>query len=133
SEYTFNWWKKYPERWFYDFANVEEMHPDWRDWKFENFISMSNRYASWVRRTLLNYPKAARLGWYSHKFIYYYCRDHDYVFEAADNFDLLVRRVQESTFRVHFLHTERLNQDLYEFLLAKGYPRSLIEFIPKKD
>jgi hypothetical protein len=133
SEYTFNWWKKYPHRWFHDLATVEKAHPDWRNLKFEDFISLSNRYAEWVHKALVKYPKAEALGWYSHKFIYYYCCDSDYVFEAADNLDLLVERVQESTHRVHFLHTERLNQELFEFLLSKGYPRHLIEFIRTKD
>jgi hypothetical protein len=133
SEYTYKWWKKYPHLWFHDPAALEKAYPDWRNLKLEDFISVSNRYAEWVHRALVKYPKAERLGWYSHKFIYYYCREHDYVFEAADDFDLLVKRVQESTHHVHFLHTERLNQELFEFLLCKGYPRHLIEFIPQKD
>jgi hypothetical protein len=133
SEYTFNWWKKFPHLWFHDPVAVEKAYPDWRNLKFEDFISVSNRYAEWVHRTLVKYPKAERLGWYSHKFIYYYCRDHEYVFQAADNLDLLVKRVHESIHHVHFLHTERLNQELFEFLLTRGYPKPLIEFIPQKD
>jgi hypothetical protein len=133
SEYTFNWWKKYPEKWFYDLKQIEASYPKWRELNFDDFMSISNHHASWVQRTLIKHPKAAKLGWYSHKFIYYYCRDHDFVFSAADDFDLLVQRVRESMYPVHFIHTERLNQELYEFLLSKGYPKSLIEFIPSKD
>jgi hypothetical protein len=132
SEYTFNWWEKYSHLWFHDLAIIERAYPDWRNLSFPEFISVSNMHASWVRRTLVKYPKADRLGWYSHKFVYYYCRDHDYVFEAADDFDTLLGRVKETMYRVHFIHTDRLNQELYEFLLAKGYPREQIEFIPKK-
>jgi hypothetical protein len=133
SEYTFNWWKKFPHLWFYDLAAVEKQRPDWRSLTFEDFVSVSNRFARWVHRTLVKHPKAKALGWYSHKFIYYYCRDHDYVFEAADNFELLTKRVRESMYPVHFIHTERLNQELFDFLLSKGYPRQLIDFIPRKD
>ena len=45
SEYTFNWWKKYPTRWFHDLAAVERAYPDWRDLSFEDFISLSNCHA----------------------------------------------------------------------------------------
>jgi hypothetical protein len=44
-----------------------------------------------------------------------------------------VKRVRESTHRVHFIHTERLNRELFDFLLSKGYPKPLIDFIPQKD
>jgi hypothetical protein len=132
SEYTINWCKKYPHLWFHDPAAVEKSYPNWRDLNFGDFISVSNRYTEWAHKTLVKYPQTEKLGWYSHKFIYYYCRDHDYVFQAADNVDLLVKRVQESMHRVHFLHTERLNQELFEFLLSKGYPRQLIDSIPVK-
>jgi hypothetical protein len=133
SEYTFNWWKKFPDLWFHDLAAVEKAYPGWHKLEFEDFVSVSNQHANWVHKTLVKYPKTDRLGWYSHKFIYYYCRDHDYVFRAADKPDLLVKRVRESMYPVHFIHTERLNQELFEFLLSKGYPRQLIEYILRKD
>lgn len=132
SEYTFNWWKKFPNLWFHDPVVVAKAYPDWCNLKFEDFISVSNQHATWVHKALIKYPKADRLGWYSHKFIYYYCRDHDRVFEAAGDFDLLLERVKESMYPVHFIHTERLNQELFEFLLSKGYPKSLIGSIPQK-
>ena len=133
SEYTFNWWKKYPHLWFHDPALVEKAYPDWRNLNFQDFISVSNTHASWVRRTLVKHPKAEKLGWYSHKFVYYYCRDHDYVFEAAEDFNALLKRVKETMYPVHFIHTDRLNQELYEFLLSKGYPQRKINHIPAKE
>lgn len=133
SEYTFQWWKKYPHLWFHDLPAVEQAYPDWRDLDFENFVSVSNRHASWVHRALVRYPKSSSLGWYSHKFIQYYCRDPDYVFQAAGNCELVLSRVKESMHRVRFLHTERLNRELFDFLLRKGYPSDRIGFIPQKD
>jgi hypothetical protein len=133
SEYTYNWWKEHPYRWFHDPAAVEKAYPDWRNLRFEDFISVSNKYAEWVYKALVKYPKTESLGWYSHKFIYYYCRDSDYVFQAADDFEALVNRVRASMYPVHFLHTERLNRELFDFLLSKGYARDRIEFIPQKD
>ena len=132
SEYTFGWWKKFPQLWFHDVAAVDRTYPNWRGFNFEDFISVSNQQAEWTHKALVKYPATENLGWYSHKFIYYYCRDHDYVFEAAGNLELLVKRVRESAHRVHFLHVERLNQEIFEFLLTKGYPKKLIKFIPKK-
>jgi hypothetical protein len=132
SEYTFNWWKKYPDRWFHDLPLFEKAYPDWQNLSFEEFISVSNRHASWVQRTLVKVPRAEKLGWYSHKFVYYYCCDHDYVFAAMPDFDVFLQRVKETMYPVHFIHTERLNQELFEFLLSKGYPKEQIEFIPAK-
>ncbi|MSU20358.1 MAG: hypothetical protein EXS30_03075 [Pedosphaera sp.] len=132
SEYTYNWWKKYPHLWFTDPTAVEKEYPDWRNFSFEQFIQVSNRHAGWVRKTLRTYPQAGELGWYSHKFIHYYCRDLHRVFEVAEDSEKLVKRVTETMYPVHFIHTERLNQELYEFLLSKGYPEQQVEFIPAK-
>ena len=133
SEYTFRWWQKYPDQWFHDFPGFEKFHPEWRDVEFPEFLSLSHRHASWVQRTLQKHPKAEKLGWYSHKFVYYYCRDHDYVFEAVEDFDTFVDRVKETMYPVHFIHTERLNQELFDFLLSQGYPRSQIEHVVAKE
>jgi hypothetical protein len=133
SEYTFGWWKKFPPLWFHDAAAVESAYPSWRDFNFEEFLSVSNAQAAWTHKGITKYPASKGLGWYTHKFIYYYCRDHDYVFEAAANPDLLAKRVRESMHSVHFIHTDRLNHELFEFLVSKDYPREAIEFIPGKD
>jgi len=133
SEYTFNWWKKYAGLWFHDLATIETLYPEWQTFSFEEFIDVSNLHTEWVHKALSKYPQTARLGWYSHKFIHYYCRDHDYVFEAADDLSLLVERVKESVHQVQFLHTDRLNGDLVRFLLSQGYPQERIEFISKRE
>jgi hypothetical protein len=133
SEYAFDWWKRYPDNWFYDFPAFAKLYPNWRDLSFEDFMSVSNRHSSWVQRTLVKFPKADRLGWYSHKFVYYYCRDHDYVFDGVENSEVFVERVKETMYPVHFIHTDSLNKELFEFLLSKGYPKELIEMIPAKD
>ena len=132
SEYTFNWWKKYPHLWFHDPAAVAKSYPNWRELNFDAFIAASNRYTEWVHKALVKYPQTEKLGWYTHKFIYYYCRDHDYVFQAADELDSLVKRARETMYPVHFIHTNLLNEELFEFLLSKGYPRHLIDSIPRK-
>ena len=132
SEYTFNWWKQFPQKWFHDLTALEKIYPNWRDFDFETFLSVSNSWASWTHRTVIKYPDAKNLGWYSHKFIYYYCRDHDYIFDAAADSQTLINRVKETMYPVHFIHTERLNQELFEFLLGKGYPKESIQSILSK-
>lgn len=133
SEYTFKWWIKYADLWFQDRALIEREYPNWREFTFDQFMDVSMKQATWVQKALSKYPATARLGWYSHKFVHYYCKNQDYVFQVADNFDKFVKRVQESMYPVHFLHTERLNKDLHEFLLSKGYPKDEIAHIPAKD
>jgi len=133
SEFTFKWWQQYPDQWFHDFETLREAYPGWLESDFPAFLSLSNREASWVQRTLVRFPKAARLGWYSHKFVYYYCKDHDYVFEAVDDVDEFLSRVKETMHPVHFIHTEQLNRELFEFLKSKGYPDSQIAHIVSKE
>src|SRR5262245_48193834 len=132
SEYTYKWWKRFPHLWFHDAAAIVKAYPKWRDFTFEEFISVSNRQAEWVYKTLVRHPAAEKLGWYSHKFIYYYCRNHDYVFDAVGDTELLVKRARESAYPVHFLHMERLNHELFDFLRSKGYAGQVIDFIQQK-
>lgn len=129
SEYTYGWWKQYPERWFEDLSTVEKQYPAWREWTFAEFLVLSNKHARWVSEVGRHFRHAAELGWYTQKFIYYYCRDFRRVFEGAEEPATLIRRVRESMHPVHFLHTERLNEELYQFLRGEGFLPDRIEFI----
>ena len=133
SEYTFEWWNKYADQWFWDLNAVKKKYPKFPQLDFREFLDASWEFASWVNRTFVRHPNTRGLGWYSHKFVYYYCRDHDYVFDAAGDDQLFLERVKEKMHDIYFLRQDQLNKDLFHFLLFQGYPRERIEHILYKD
>lgn len=140
SAYTFGWWKrdldhgirKGSDGFFRDVDEIKRKHPDYAKWDFPQFLATTWESSLWVTRTLASHPNARNLGMLSHRFVYFYCTDHDYVFEAAHDPGRFVARVKENLHDVHFLRQDRLNQDLHDFLLSVGYPAEKVAFIAEK-
>jgi len=141
SAYTFGWWKKDfanqvpngQDGYFQDAEAVKQKYPEAPNWEFPQFLAASWEFSLWVRRTLDTHPDAANLGMYTHRFVYFYCRDHDYVFDAAHDPKRFLERVKECLYDVHFLRQENLNQGLHEFLQTMGYSREHLEFMLQKE
>ena len=139
SECKFGWWKKHLDghhdglrSYFYDVDVLKRKFPNVLELDFLQFLNATWEFNTWINTTLERHPDAKGLGLYAHRFIYFYCRNHDYVFDAAHDPKLLVERVKENMYDVHFLRQDNLNRDLYEFLLSKGYDKDKIEFILDK-
>lgn len=140
SEYTFGWWKTdlkgclKNERfnYFEDKDAVKQKYPSLIDADFPKFMAASWEFSRWTRRTIERHPNAKNLGMHTMRYIYFYCKDHAYVFEAAHNPELLLKRVREKHYDVYFLRQERLNHDLHAFLTAVGYQQSDIGYIIEK-
>ena len=137
SEYTFEWWKKdlkgclVDDRYYY-FEDKEvaiQKYPNLLEADFPKFVAASLEFSRWTRRTIERHPNAKDLGMLTMRYIYFYCKDHSYVFEAAHDQELLLKRVREKHYDVHFLRQERLNQDLHAFLMSVGYHLRNIAFI----
>jgi hypothetical protein len=140
SAYAFGWWKKDLKgclkneryRYFEDKHAALEKYPNLLESDFPEFLKASWEFSRWTRKTIERHPNARDLGMCTQRFIYFFCKDHAYVFEAAHDPRLLLERVREKQYGVHFLRQENLNQDLYAFLSSLGYPESDIGFILKK-
>jgi hypothetical protein len=142
SAYTFGWWKKDLEgylekekrdKYFDDKHAAKQKYPNLLDSDFSQFLKASWEFSRWTRKTIEHHPYAKDLGMCTARYIYFFCKNHSYVFEAAHNPDLLLKRVREEHYEVHFLRQESLNRDLYSFLLSVGYPQFDIEFILEKE
>jgi hypothetical protein len=89
SAYTFGWWKKdlkgrlVNERDYYfeDKDTVREKYPNLVDSDFSQFMAASWEFSRWTRRTIERHPNARGLGMCTQRYIYFYCKDHSYVFD----------------------------------------------------
>jgi len=116
SAYLFGWWKKDLKgcleneryRYFEDKDAAKQKYPDLLDSDFPKFLVASWEFSRWTKRTIERHPNAKSLGMCTQRYIYFFCKDHSYIFEAAGGLDLLLKRVREQHYEVHFLRQERL-------------------------
>ena len=110
-----------------------EKYPDLLTADFPQFLAATWEFSRWTRKTVEQFPQAAGLGMCTQRYVYFYCQDPGYVFAAADNPSRFRDRVKQSHYNVHFLHQERLNADLSDFLISVGHPVSEVEPILEKS
>jgi hypothetical protein len=136
SQYEFAWWKRtfeyHPEPHPTPVglaieqalpAFVEE-HPEFPELTFEAFIELCDR------ASLVYEGEAGKgLGLITHGFIRYFYRNMDVVLSRLNRDYIRSGRYREDMFAVEFLHTHRLNRDLYDALVARGYAPKDVAFI----
>jgi len=136
SQYEFAWWKRvfeyhpepYPTPVGFAIERAlpvfEEEHPEFPEINFETFIELCDRSS-------LVYEGEAgkRLGLLTHGFIRYFYRDVEVVLSRLDHNYIRSGRHRELMFAVEFLRTHRLNRDLCDALLARGYEPDDVAFI----
>jgi hypothetical protein len=79
-----------------------------------------------------NPPKSRDIARLSVLLLDFYTLADDYWSRITPQY-LAQEQYREELAGVHFLRTNRLNQDLYEFLLQRGYPKEHIEHIVRLD
>lgn len=127
SAYEFRSWAKHP---IPNAEQVVEWFPSFPDISFEQFIRMN-------QELILPYIQPngmqVKVGPLTTKFIRMYARDpRKTMLALRENTDL--RKDYDQHFpKIHFLHTENLNQELYDLLLQFGYPSNKIAFILEKQ
>ena len=126
SQYEFEWWKTHPEQ-FCDPALIKQRYPHFPELSFAEFVDISNSLFLKVKNE--KFAPAESPGRNTLQFVLYFCRNPRELFPRIDAEYLASRRYRHDMYPVVFLHTDRLNQDLYEFLLNAGYERSQIDFI----
>jgi hypothetical protein len=134
SQYHFGWWRRYPDA----YCGVEEMrahYPTYPEVTFPEFVRMANslflnrhqRQETGFRNE--RFPEERKPGWHTEQFVRFYCREPRAVFQALDEESLASGRYRETFFPLHITRSERLNQELYDFLLGLGLPRERLAFI----
>ena len=134
SHYEFGWWKKYPEDDFYPFRveKIQKKYPHFPDLSFEEYINLWN--AIWLPATINNsyINDAESFGLETFDFITFFFRNAQEVFTKVNkHYDSYIasQRYKVDMYNVHFIRTDRLNEELYDFLLNMGWNRNEVEFV----
>lgn len=117
SQYEFAWWKVHPE----DYCDVQELrkrYPHYPYLTFEEFIELNNTL--FLRLKNDRFPPEACLGLQTEQFVRYFFKNPEKVFPAIDEEYIASRKYKADMLPVHFIHTDRLNQELCDFLVRLG-------------
>ena len=138
SQYEFGWWKRtflyHPEahptpagfaieRVLPEFI---ETHSHFPDLSFPEFVDLCH-----AATRVFNCDLGAELGLYTHSYLRFYCRETSKLISRINPEYVRSGRHKSYMFNVHFLRTNRLNEELYEYLLSVGYRLDDVKFIPK--
>jgi hypothetical protein len=125
SQYHFRWWAEPRQlREFEAYAELQAEFPDYPNLSFGSFLKYYHYGISGSASSRIG------LGKYTRRFVktffsrasdaYSRCMEPDYVASG---------RVRADMHGVHFLHMERLNRDLYDFLSQMGYDARDLEIV----
>jgi len=134
SHYEFAWWKVRPEEEFFPYTvpQIQKYYPHFPALSFEEYLNLWNTI--WLPTEFMNgrLDDGASLGIETYCFVDLYFRQSREGFSnIAKKCDRYVATQQYKThmFPVHLLRTDRLNQDLYDFLLQLGWEKDELAFI----
>lgn len=140
SQYEFGWWRRtfiyHPEQhptpvgFAIEQALPEFMkeNPHFPDITFHEFVDLCYRAAGLFNRT-----SSTDIGLFTHGFIHFFFKDPLTVIPRIDKDYLTSGKHRKDMFGVHFIKTNRLNQELYDFLLSMGYRACDLDFLPGLD
>ncbi len=127
SEYTFNWWRENPSRWFADpTAVVDEFGPI-EEMDFRAFVRATISHGHWSAICRENYPNLPPMSYCSTEWLHYHVHQPKEVVADATSAEEIIPWAHQATRDVDFLLTHRLNQDLHAFLDRMGFPHEKID------
>jgi hypothetical protein len=130
SAYEFGWWRRYPESFFDDIEMVKNRYPNFPSISFSEYLEAINSLCKFHKLATPNLDPDRSIGRQTQTFIkYFFNQSVETIFKKFNQEYIQSKQYLDDLFRVDFLRTETLNQDLYELLLKFGYPQKEIEFI----
>jgi hypothetical protein len=126
SQFEFAWWKERPQ----DYCDVEQLRkqfPHYPNLTFGEFIDLNNTLFMKLKNEL--FPPEESMGRQTEQFVRYFFKNPDRVFPAIDAGYIASGKYRADMFPVHFIHTDRLNQELHDYLLELGFVREELHFI----
>ena len=124
SQYEFGWWKRKEYlRYFRAVPEFQKAHPNFPDISFEQYVLLINR------AFCENGQSGRGVGFHTTEFVRFYFRDPPKALSELDEVYVASRKYEDDMCDVHFIRTDQLNSELYQFLLSVGYQREDIEFI----
>ena len=134
SQYEFAWWKVEPGREFDDLA-VRARYDSYPDLAFDEYVTAVNDWRLWPpgdRAEGAEIEKAGNIGLFTWMFIRFLALSPHSAFAAAREFGSTGLSVVLYP-QINFLRTDRLNQDLHDWLVRVGFSPSDVSFILDAD
>jgi hypothetical protein len=128
SVYLFGWWKKTLQT---DERRLKKAFSRFPELSFQEYYEMMNLLGR--ENKLRDIIPKIELGVQTIQFIQFYFKEPETVLREIDHDYIEQKQYLHDMAQVVFLHQEKLNKDLYEFLLGFGYPKEDIDFIQKED
>ncbi|WP_086933453.1 sulfotransferase family 2 domain-containing protein [Agarilytica rhodophyticola] len=122
SQYHYGWWKTHPEE-YCKIDKVVEKYPHYPEISFYDFVHIANDFFTnthqgkengYINTKLSNEDK---MGWHTEQFVRFFCHKSRQAFADIDEIQLKKGKHLKDEYSVHFLHTDRLNSDLADFLV----------------
>lgn len=125
SQYEYGWWRRYPTS-LGEPSVIRRLCPSFPNIGFEDFVRLSDALC-----TLQPARDARPIGPHARRFVEFFASDPPAFLDRLT--------VSSSTSEVwsrycvpdRFLRTERLNEDLHDWLVDRGYPPEKTAFIPR--
>ncbi len=128
SEYEFGWWRTHPDAWGGIAERAKPMFPNYPDLSFEEFVRMANVFFPFLHNSCFTGERS--IGYQTEIFVRYFMKYPVHVFPRIDQDYLDSRRYEKDLFDdLHFIHTDNLNQELYDFLMRYGFRGDELGFI----
>jgi hypothetical protein len=151
SRYEFGWWKDHPELFGFG-SDLYKRSASFPELTFPDFLSLALPNANWSHLSPRNsqegrdtHPTVSSgdtepvkiphfdgfgsAGALTRNFFRYFAFEPQKTLDAWSSGTLTVEALRSLIYPVHFLRTDRLNEDLYHYLEAKRIPVDKIAFI----
>lgn len=119
SQFEFGWWRRrdaLPH--FRAVPEFSRKYPRFPNITFDEYVTLVN--AAFVPRGE-GISEDAAIGLWTKEFVRYYLREPDKVLKSLQNPDRRGDLREAAMFNVRFIMTQRLNEELYDFLIDAGY------------
>jgi len=124
SQYEFGWWKNHP---LIDPSIIRKSFPEYPELSFERYIEMRNTL--FLRQITGGMNLKADIGTGTVQFIRFFFKNPYEILSSITDEYIESGQYRKDMHEVHFLRTERLNSDLYNFLVGMGYSPETLGFI----
>jgi hypothetical protein len=125
SQYEFGWWKRKEFLPYYlAVPGFKQDYASFPNLSFAEYVRLTN--AAFCRPPVEERP---RLGLQSECLVKYFFKDPPTALARADEDYIASAGHRADMFDVHFVRTDRLNEELHAFLLSMGYKPEDVEFV----
>jgi len=120
SQYEFGWWKRRSFlSWYRRVPDFERRFPRFPDLSFPEYMELTGAAFRTLRNDRFGGERGP--GLYTEQFVKFYFKSPEEAFARLDDAYIAAQTYRDDMYDLRFIRTERLNQDLYEFLIGMGF------------